>query len=152
MCILNQFTHTLYTNHLPNRNLIINSMQIFLVPSVSHLKKCSDFITFCESVTEKIISNGTDMSESMKDSQTIYALVEHCPCMHRTASNEIINVINEENGIIAPVLGKKFSTLRGKFCEEEAFSYLLSNDKDRVGYDASRYILISPSFTLIKGC
>ena len=41
--------------------------------------------------------------------------------------------------------GKKVSTLRDKFCEEEAFSYLLSKDKDRVGYDASRYILISPS-------
>ena len=64
-------------------------------------------------VTEKIISNGTDMSEIMKESQTIYALVEHCICMHRTASNEIINVINEENGIIAPVLGEKSFNFKG---------------------------------------
>lgn len=53
------------------------------------------------------------MSEIMKESQAIYALVEHCICMHRTASNEIINVINEENGIIAPVLGEKSFNFKG---------------------------------------
>lgn len=98
-------------------------MQIFLVQSASHVKECSDSITFCVSVTEKIISNGIDTSESMKDSHTIYASVEHCLYIHRTASNEIINVINEESGIIAPVLGKNVSTLSDKFCEEQAFSF-----------------------------
>ena len=58
----------------------------------------------------------------MKDSETKNVSVEHPLSMHRTASNEIINMINEENGIIAQVQGKKpVSILNDKFCDEQGF-------------------------------
>ena len=69
-------------------------MQIFILQSVSQVRECSDFLTFSESVTEKIILDKTDTS------------VEHPLTMNKITSNEIINMINEENSIIALVQGK----------------------------------------------
>ena len=70
--------------------------------------------------------------------------------MHRTGSNkralaEIPSIINEENVIIAPGQGKNpVSILSDKFCEEQAFRYVLV--KDKFGYKAPQDIPISPAW------
>ena len=83
-----------------------------------------------ESVTEKIISDVKEMSESINtesinDTATEYALVEDPLNIHRTASkertfvSEIPNIINEENVIIAPgQRSKPVLILSDEFCEE----------------------------------
>ena len=70
--------------------------------------------------------------------------------MHRTASNkttlvfQIPNVINEENIIIAPGQGKTpVSILNDEFCEGHSYFHLLL--KGKFGYNAPRYIPISPA-------
>ena len=93
------------------------------------------------------------MTENMNDTrtETKFASVEDTLNMHRTASNEttlvseIPNIINEENVIIAPGQGKiPVSILIDKFCEEQAFSYLLLIGK--FGFNAPRNIPVSQFF------
>ena len=73
-----------------------------------------------ESIHKKIISNETE-----------YGSVEDPLSMHRNGSNKkalvskFRSIINEEN-IIAPEQGEKTVSISSdKFCEEQAFSYLL---------------------------
>ena len=68
--------------------------------------------------------------------------------MHRTASNqtalvsEILYISDEENLRIVPAQRKKtFSIFSDKFCDEQAYSYLLP--KGKCGYTTPRDILIS---------
>ena len=70
--------------------------------------------------------------------------------MHRTATNEttliseIPNLINEEDVIVAPDLGKSpVSILGDELCEEQAFPYFLP--KGKFGYSVPRDIPISPA-------
>ena len=76
-----------------------------------------------ESVTKKIVSNGKEMSESLNDTYTVYASVEHLQNKHKSASDEttlvseIQDIMNEENVIISA--GQVMD------CEEQAFSHLL---------------------------
>ena len=59
---------------------------------------------------EKIISDRTEVSESINDTEIEYASVEDPQGMQRTAStaliSEISNIFNEESFIIAPGQGK----------------------------------------------
>ena len=59
---------------------------------------------------EKIISERTEISESINDTETEYASVEDPLGMQRTASTALIfetsNIFNEESFIIAPGQGK----------------------------------------------
>ena len=59
---------------------------------------------------EKIISDRTEISESINDTEIEYASVEDPQGMQRTAStaliSEISNIFNEESFIIAPGQGK----------------------------------------------
>ena len=105
-----------------------------------------------ESVTEKNISDGKEMTENMNynRSETEFASVEDPLNLYKTASkettlvSEIPNIINEENVIIAPGQGKiPVSILRDEFCEEQAFPHLLP--KSKVGYNVPRDITLSPA-------
>ena len=111
-----------------------------------------------ESVTEKNISDGKEMTENVNydRSETEFASFEDPLNMYRIASNEttlvseIPNMINEENVIIAPEQGKiPVSILRDKFCEHQAFPHLLP--KSKFSYNVPRDIPLSPIGTLIKG-
>ena len=105
---------------------------------------------------KKIIFDGTEISESINDTETEYASVEDLLTMHRTVTNkatyifEIPSVlINEKNVIIAPGQRKKPASISSdEFCEV-AFTYLLL--KGKFGYKAARDIQISPAQYLIKG-
>ena len=80
------------------------------------------------SVTEKIISDGTEMSDSINNTETENDLFEDFLSMHRTASNEtaliseIPNIINEENVFVAPGEEKKSaSILSDEFAKKKHF-------------------------------
>ena len=66
-----------------------------------------------ESVTEKIIPDGKEMSENMNDTEIEYVSVKDPVNIHRSASNdttlvsEVPNMVNEENVIIVPAQGIK---------------------------------------------
>ena len=105
-----------------------------------------------ESVTEKNISDGKEMTENVNynRSETEFASVEDPLNMCKTASKETIlvseipNIINEENVIIATGQGKiPVSILRDEFCEEQAFPHL---PKSKFGYNMPRDITLSPAW------
>ena len=86
-----------------------------------------------ESVTEKYISSGKEMSENINDTtnEIEFASLEDPLIMHRTATNEatavsqITNITDEETVTIAPRQRKiVFSILTDEFCEKQAFPYL----------------------------
>ena len=61
-----------------------------------------------------------------------------------TLASEITNIINDENGIIAPWQGKNpVSILSNECYEEQAFPYLLS--KGKFDYKAPRDVPIRPA-------
>ena len=76
-----------------------------------------------ECVTEKNVPGGKEITENINDrSETEFASVKDSLNMHRTASNEkilvsgVLNIINDENVIIAPRQGKKpVSILNNEF-------------------------------------
>ena len=99
--------------HLLFSNIIVTYMEILLqmVSQVSKMLGISDIVQIQwenENVTENIIYDGREMSESMNDTETKYPSVEDPLSMYRTASNkktlisEISNIINEENVVITP--------------------------------------------------
>ena len=105
-----------------------------------------------ESVTEHGFSEGKEMNKNNNEntSEAEYASVEYILNMHRTATNEttliseILNIINEENVIIAPGQGKTpVSILGDEFCQAQAFPYLLP--KGKFGYSVPQDIPISPA-------
>ena len=94
--------------------------------------------------------SGEDMFKFSDTSETEFASAEDPLNIHRTASNattfvsEILDIINDENVIIAAGEGKKsVSIVSDKFCEEQTFPYLLP--KGKFGCDALRDILVNPA-------
>ena len=85
-----------------------------------------------ESVTEKIISNGKEMTGNWNNrSETEFNSVEDPLNMHRTVLNqtilvsEIPNIINQENGITAPGQAKnQFQYLTMNFVKSKHFLIL----------------------------
>ena len=77
---------------------------------------------------------------------TVYHSVEDPLSMHhKTASNDIPYIINNENIIIILGQGKKLvSILSDEFCEEQIFPYLLT--KGKFGYKAPHDFSISPAW------
>ena len=92
------------------------------------MSKCSDFLALLKFkekmrvLLKKIIFDGTEISESINDTETEYASVEDPLTMHRTVTNkatyifEIPSVlINEKNVIIAPGQRKKPASISFNF-------------------------------------
>ena len=109
-----------------------------------------------ENVTEKVISDGTEMSESINDTDKEFSVKDPLN-MLRTASNETTlvsknpNITNEKNVIIATEKWKKpLSILSDEYCEKQAFPYLLS--KGKFGYNFPEIYQLDLLGTLIKGC
>ena len=84
-----------------------------------------------ESVTEKIISDGKEMTGNWNNrSETEFNSVEDPLNMHRTVLNQTILVSEIPNIIKASK--KSVSIFNDEFCEEQAFPYLLATVKVKV--------------------
>ena len=93
--------------------LKIHSISIEKKLSCEYLLRFSDIVKIQgenNTAIEKIISDRTEVSESINDTEIEYASVEDPQGMQRTAStaliSEISNIFNEESFIIAPGQGK----------------------------------------------
>ena len=128
-------------------------MKIYLLQRVCQVRTCLTFLILSKlkgnlRVLLKKKTDGKEITENINDRNVTVGSVEDPLNMHRTASNETIliseipNIINEENVTIAPRQRKKtISILSDKFCEKQAFLYLLPTGK--FGYNASQDIAIS---------
>ena len=129
--------------YLKSRNKFYEDISISNVFSSTGMFRLPHIIEIqgeIESVTEEIISVEKEISENINDTETEYASLEvplcrwRCTGLHerRQLFSEIRNKIIEENVIIAPRQGKNASlsnVLSDKFCEKQAFPYLLPTGK-----------------------
>ena len=103
--------------YLKSYNNFYKGISIAKSLSSESMFKFSDIIEIqghSEWVTEKNVSDRKQITENINDrTETEFASVEDPLNMHRTASNEttlvseILNIISDENVIIAPGQGKK---------------------------------------------
>ena len=121
VCFERVCPHIVYqeVNHLKSYNKFYEGISIAKDLSSKDMSKFSDIVEIqgqSECVIEKKISGRKESTENVNDRiETEFASVEDPLNMHRTASNEttlvsdILNIINEEDVIIAPGQGKKNS-------------------------------------------